>query len=565
MREYTKKTENQPRTLDSNPKESRQAPISEILQASDNGTLGKQTQRESKEDEELLQTKRWGEAAVEVTLQRYKENVRRNAPEEDEDVLQGKADTLQLETIDEDESLQGKFNSTSTTEQYPVQREEKPHNTGLPDNLKTVIEDLSGYNTGEAKGHSNSDRPARSPTLAYTHATHMQTVPGQEKYLSHKLGQVIQQMKGPVSSPVSLTDIPVKDDSRFEKEADNDTHVIQRRRKEAVSDCQIGKDAFGNVIQMLKINNLIQGDSNVTSRVYAAVVTKQNNNKNKNYDYKVRSYKHVFDEASEDNVRDKIAEVGALASADKFTNNTKRIIITPKQNKTWKDVNRDDLEGALHPSVDFYAPFILRLENINKHNKDGVLEDLAKPLNFDILFASGFYGYVVKVGDSHMEADTTNSNSLLYIDAPAGTLYDFKHEQNEDNHAEKIGNYAKSWGNENEEEANERHLSADSITKVIGEGSRWQAVATLANRGNLKDSSVFYVDNADKENTPMQIKFSGLWKTWANPFKNRFGILDDELKTKLQDGAGKIKDFKVSGDECKKIGELEKDKANYKL
>ena len=33
MREYTKKSENQSRTLDSNPKASRQAPLSEILQA----------------------------------------------------------------------------------------------------------------------------------------------------------------------------------------------------------------------------------------------------------------------------------------------------------------------------------------------------------------------------------------------------------------------------------------------------------------------------------------------------------------------------------------------------
>jgi hypothetical protein len=85
MREYTKKPENQSRSLDSNPKASRQAPIADILQAYKNGTLGRQpVQRESVEDE--------------------------------------------------DELLQGKFESDTQTEQQPVQREEKPNNTGLPEN-----------------------------------------------------------------------------------------------------------------------------------------------------------------------------------------------------------------------------------------------------------------------------------------------------------------------------------------------------------------------------------------------------------------------------------------------
>lgn len=54
MREYTKKPESQSRSLESNPKASRQAPIDVILQAYKNGTLGK---CESIENEELLQAK----------------------------------------------------------------------------------------------------------------------------------------------------------------------------------------------------------------------------------------------------------------------------------------------------------------------------------------------------------------------------------------------------------------------------------------------------------------------------------------------------------------------------
>lgn len=523
MREYTKKPENQSRTLDSNPRASRQAPIDVIL---------------------------------------HKKNIQRYA--EDEELLQDKFETAQRKEPDEEEILQGKSDPALASEQESVQREERPNNTGLPDNLKTDIENLSGYSIDDVRVHYNSDKPAQLQALAYAQGTDIHVASGQEKHLPHELGHVIQQMKGSVSPTVSLNNILVNDDLRLEKEADNFAGAIQRKKAEAISDKYIGKNAHVNVIQMLQIGGLIQGDSNVTSRVYAAVSKKNNlkNKVNKNYDYQVRSYKHAFVEASEDNVRAKIKEIGALASTDKFTSNDNRVNITINNDKTWKDVKRDDLEKGLHPSADFYAPFILRLENINKHKKNDGFEKLTKPLNFDILFASGFYGYVVKVGDSHMEADTTNSNSLKYKDAPADqTIYKFKHDENNDNHAGKIGDYATDWNDDNVA----RHQSADSITKVIGEGSRWQAVAELANRGNLKDSSVFYIHNDNQDAKPAQIKLSGLWKTWANPFENKFGITNAVLKIKLQDGAGKINDFKVSGDECKKISELEADDVNYKL
>lgn len=82
MREYSKKPESQSRTLDSNPKASRQAPI-------------------------------------DVILQRYKErNIQRYV--EDEELIQGKfSDTAQREVFDEDELLHGKFDASSS-----VQREE---------------------------------------------------------------------------------------------------------------------------------------------------------------------------------------------------------------------------------------------------------------------------------------------------------------------------------------------------------------------------------------------------------------------------------------------------------
>lgn len=232
MREYTKKPENQSRTLDSNPRASRQAPISEILQAYKNGNWGRQSiiQRESVEDEELLQTKRSGQATANVILQRYKESIQRYAPEE-EDLLQSKFDTTQREEIDEDKLLQGKFEPTPTAEQELVQREEKPNNTGLPDNLKTGIENLSGYSMDDVKVHYNSDKPAQLSALAYAQGTDIHVGPGQEKHLPHEAWHVVQQKQGRVQPTMQLQGVNVNDNEGLEKEAD----IIQQKQGKPTS------------------------------------------------------------------------------------------------------------------------------------------------------------------------------------------------------------------------------------------------------------------------------------------------------------------------------------------
>jgi hypothetical protein len=221
MREYAKRPENQSRTLNSNPRASRQAPIADILQAYKNGTLGRQpVQRESMEDEELLQAKTSGQAPASVILQRYKESIQRYAPEEDDELLQGKFDTAQREEIDEDELLQGKFESNTTSEQELVQREEKPNNTGLPDDLKTGIESLSGYNMDDVKVHYNSDKPAQLQALAYTQGTDIHVAPGQEKHLAHEIWHVVQQKQGRVQSTMQMHGVNVNDNEGLEREAD---------------------------------------------------------------------------------------------------------------------------------------------------------------------------------------------------------------------------------------------------------------------------------------------------------------------------------------------------------
>ncbi|GEM_PF-5437185 len=109
----------------------------------------------------------------------------------------------------EEETLQGKF-------EY-IQKKE--NNTGLSDNLKYGIENLSGFSMNDAKIHYNSDKPAQLHAHAYAQGANIHLSSGQEKHLPHEAGHVVQQKQGGVkpTTPMKIG-VNVNDDTSLEKE-----------------------------------------------------------------------------------------------------------------------------------------------------------------------------------------------------------------------------------------------------------------------------------------------------------------------------------------------------------
>lgn len=97
----------------------------------------------------------------------------------------------------------------------------QPNRTGLPDNLKSGIENLSGLSMDSVRVHYNSPKPAQLNALAYTQGTDIHVAPGQEQHLPHEAWHVVQQAEGRVKPMFQMkTGIPVNDDSGLEAEAD---------------------------------------------------------------------------------------------------------------------------------------------------------------------------------------------------------------------------------------------------------------------------------------------------------------------------------------------------------
>ncbi|MES2557497.1 MAG: DUF4157 domain-containing protein [Bacteroidota bacterium] len=100
-----------------------------------------------------------------------------------------------------------------------VQRQ--ANTTGMPDNLKSGIENLSGYSMNDVKVHYNSDKPAQLNAHAYAQGTQIHLAAGQEKHLPHEAWHVVQQKQGRVKPTMQLKGkVAINDDVALEKEAD---------------------------------------------------------------------------------------------------------------------------------------------------------------------------------------------------------------------------------------------------------------------------------------------------------------------------------------------------------
>jgi hypothetical protein len=95
------------------------------------------------------------------------------------------------------------------------------NSTGMPDNLKSGIESLSGMSMDHVRVHRNSDKPAQLNAHAYAQGSDIHVGPGQEKHLPHEAWHVVQQAQGRVQPTRQMKGkVNINDDTGLEKEAD---------------------------------------------------------------------------------------------------------------------------------------------------------------------------------------------------------------------------------------------------------------------------------------------------------------------------------------------------------
>jgi hypothetical protein len=138
-------------------------------------------------------------------------------------------------------TVQAKATNENLKHTGPIQKQ--ANHTGLPDDLKTGVENRSGFSMDDVRVHYNSSKPAQLQALAFTQGTDIHVAPGQEKHLPHEAWHVVQQRQGRVQPTFQMKGmgVGVNDDPGLEREAD-EHNVIQ---------CKIIK--FGHKLQEAEI------------------------------------------------------------------------------------------------------------------------------------------------------------------------------------------------------------------------------------------------------------------------------------------------------------------------
>ncbi len=93
--------------------------------------------------------------------------------------------------------------------------------TGLPDNLKSGMEKLTGFNLDPVQVYRNSAKPAAFGAHAYAQGRDIHLASGQERQLPHELGHIVQQMRGDVKPTRQFAGVGINDDVMLEREADD--------------------------------------------------------------------------------------------------------------------------------------------------------------------------------------------------------------------------------------------------------------------------------------------------------------------------------------------------------
>lgn len=188
------------------------------------------------------------------------------------------------ESTDQITQLQNSVDNSLHSKEITQLQEKADNTTGMPDDLKQGIENLSGHDMSDVKVHYNSDKPAQLQAHAYAQGTDIHIAPGQEKHLPHEAWHVLQQKQGRVEPTTQLKgNVNVNDDSTLEKEAD----VMGEKalQLKSTKQSELNSNSIQNkIIQKSSDATGTQGEGGTTSETEntgAKIIDEKKKNKNK--------------------------------------------------------------------------------------------------------------------------------------------------------------------------------------------------------------------------------------------------------------------------------------------
>ncbi len=169
----------------------------------------------------------------------------------------------------------------------------KANHTGLPDQLKSNMESMSGVDLSDVKVHYNSSEPMQLQAHAYAQGTDIHVAPGQEQHLGHEAWHVVQQKQGRVKPTKQLKKDSGQESTPLQRVSINDDPQLEKEADEMGAKAQSGNQGEGPV-------QLQQGQSLSSQKTIQRVVKPEDDvldeNDKKSLDYiESPSTNHISD------------------------------------------------------------------------------------------------------------------------------------------------------------------------------------------------------------------------------------------------------------------------------
>ena len=159
--------------------------------------------------------------------------------------------------VDRTTQLQSAANNYSAGQQPSIHKtipttKQEENKTGMPDNLKSGIENLSGLDMSDVKVHYNSPQPAQLQAHAFAQGNQIHIASGQERHLPHEAWHVVQQKQGRVAPTKQLKGkVNINDNVGLEKEAD--VMGAKALTTNGIPPTQLKSTSNSNVAQLAKM------------------------------------------------------------------------------------------------------------------------------------------------------------------------------------------------------------------------------------------------------------------------------------------------------------------------
>ena len=238
-------------------------------------------------------------------------------------------------------TAQFKDNRSEAGTQLKVQQmanptiQRKENKTGMPDNLKTGIENLSGMDMGDVKVHYNSSKPAQLQAHAYAQGNQIHLGAGQEKHLPHEAWHVVQQKQGRVAPTKQLKEkMNINDDIGLEREADVMGAKALQFKSYNYSPL-LNKFSVGKTIQLMTLSQAGLDTNFTENKTNTALFDTPRMKNGWQYNLNINTGKHHYQSVIND-YTNHIRPLGNRLSTKKYTDTNFGKLISPITTKSGK-------------------------------------------------------------------------------------------------------------------------------------------------------------------------------------------------------------------------------------